>query len=180
MLWERYSHKLVALARRRLPADSRRLTDEDDIVQSVFIALCRGADKGRLQALASRDDLWWFLLTLTRRKIVSRMRTDAAQKRGGGHMVSAAGPGPSGGTGLGDRFEELVSDDPTPEFLVMLDEEHQRLLRLLRDDQLRCVAVWRIEGYSIDEIAAKLQIAPRSVARKLDLIRNTWASEVGR
>ena len=66
---------------------------------------------------------------------------------------------------LAHRYEYHQNGILSRAEIVMLDEEHQRLLRLLRDDQLRCVAVWRIEGYSIDEIAAKLQIAPRSVAR---------------
>ena len=33
-------------------------------------------------------------------------------------------------------------------------------------------------GRSIDEIADAVQIAPRSVKRKLSLIRDTWAKEV--
>jgi DNA-directed RNA polymerase specialized sigma24 family protein len=163
------------------------MTDEDDIAQSVFIALCHGADAGRLQSLASRDDLWWFLLAVTRQKIISHLRCDAALKRGSGRVETVGSfeafcdeDAELDEDGVRGRFHALVSNEPTPDFLVMLEEEHQRLLNLLRDDQLRSVAVWRIEGYSTDEIAAKLQIAPRSVTRKLNLIRRTWANEVGK
>jgi len=60
---------------------------------------------------------------------------------------------------------------------VMLDEEHQRLLSLLRDERLRQVAISRIEGRTVAEIARDLGLCARSIERKLRLIRNTWASE---
>jgi DNA-directed RNA polymerase specialized sigma24 family protein len=36
-----------------------------------------------------------------------------------------------------------------------------------------------MEGYSVEEIAAKLGCAPRSVKRRLRLIRSIWKEEVG-
>jgi DNA-directed RNA polymerase specialized sigma24 family protein len=146
----------------------------------VFTALCHGADVGRLQGLANRDELWWFLLAVTKQKIVDHVRSETAQKRGGGRAQTSGGDrGPADESDVVRRFRELVSHEPTPDFLVMLEEEHRRLLDLLRDDQLRSIAAWRVEGYSVEEIAARLRIAPRSVTRKLALIRKTWANEVG-
>jgi RNA polymerase sigma factor (sigma-70 family) len=179
LLWERYSRKLRAMARRKLPPGLRRVTDEDDIAQSVFAALFEGADVGRLERLANRDELWWFLLAATRHKIVDHVRSAGARKRGGegAQNLSEAGTGPLSGQ---RRFHEIVSDEPTPEFVATLEDEQRRLLGLLRDDQLRDIAARRIEGYSVEEIAARLGISPRSVTRKLALIRNTWANEVER
>jgi hypothetical protein len=34
-----------------------------------------------------------------------------------------------------------------------------------------------MEGYTVEEIAEKLNIAPRSVKRKLSLIRAIWENE---
>lgn len=178
LLWERYANKLLATARRKLPIRMRRITDEDDIAQSVFTALCNGADDGRLNRLANRDDLWWYLLATTRRKIVSRVRCETTLKRGGGRVYAGGEIEHTDESNVQSRFQELVSGEPTAEFVLMLEEEHQRLLGLLRDEQMRKIASWRIEGYSVDEIAARLQIAPRSVTRKLTLIRKTWANEV--
>ena len=62
-------------------------------------------------------------------------------------------------------------------FAAELTEEYRRLLGQLGDAELESVAVWRLEGYSVDEIASKLGCAPRSVKRKLQLIRNLWSSE---
>lgn len=180
LLWERYSRKLRAMARRKLPPGLRRVTDEDDIAQSVFAALFEGADVGRLERLANRDELWWFLLAATRHKIVDHVRSEGAQKRGGEGAHNRSQEGEAGGPSGQRRFQEIVSDEPTPEFVATLEDEQRRLLGLLRDDQLRDIAARRIEGYSVEEIAARLGISPRSVTRKLALIRNTWANEVER
>ena len=55
-----------------------------------------------------------------------------------------------------------------------------RLLGKLRDETLRQVALWRLEGFTTEEIADHLQCSVRSVARKLELIRRTWLSETER
>jgi DNA-directed RNA polymerase specialized sigma24 family protein len=57
-------------------------------------------------------------------------------------------------------------------------EEYERLLDRLDDDVLRSVAVWKLEGYTNKEVAAKLGRAPATVERKLRLIRDTWEKEV--
>jgi DNA-directed RNA polymerase specialized sigma24 family protein len=38
--------------------------------------------------------------------------------------------------------------------------------------------LWKIEGYTNEEIAAKLGCVPRTVQSKLQLIRDTWTEEV--
>lgn len=177
-LWERYFQRLVDLAREKLPRICRRGADEDDVAQSVFIALCNGAETGRLEQLANRDDLWWFLLAATRQKIVDHVRAETAQKRDAGRVQSINQLRRGLGAAGAPRLEDILSSEPSPELIAMLEDEQRRLLGLLRDDQLRQVATLRIEGYAIDEIAERVGIAPRSVKRKLNLIRNTWANEV--
>ena len=62
----------------------------------------------------------------------------------------------------------------------MVQEECDRLLDRLSDETLRNVALWRLEGFSNDEIAGKLDMTTRSVERKLNRIRQLWSDEVGR
>ncbi|WP_246196367.1 ECF-type sigma factor [Aquisphaera giovannonii] len=52
------------------------------------------------------------------------------------------------------------------------------LLGRLGDDQLRRIALDRMEGYTTDEIAERLGCARRTVARRLDLICQIWTREV--
>jgi DNA-directed RNA polymerase specialized sigma24 family protein len=61
-----------------------------------------------------------------------------------------------------------------------MNERQQQLLNLLRNDVLRHIALWRMEGYSVDEIAVKLGVAERTVRRKLNLIRGKWLKELER
>ncbi len=178
-LWERYSDRLVERARIRLDHAPRQLADEQDIVNSVFHSLCRGAKAGRFHELQNRDELWWLLLAITRQKIVDHVRRETAQKRGAGFVETEANLAGNGTESMGFRLDQLVGTTPTPDLLAALHEQHDRLLCLLRDDQLRCVATLRIEGYSVQEIADRIGIGKRSVERKLDLIRKRWAEEMG-
>ena len=59
-------------------------------------------------------------------------------------------------------------------------EQCQRLRGLLGDDELRQVALWKMEGYTNDEIADRPGCGPRTVTRKLNVIRKAWlASGIG-
>jgi DNA-directed RNA polymerase specialized sigma24 family protein len=44
----------------------------------------------------------------------------------------------------------------------------------LGNDSLRQVALWKMDGYTVDEIADRMGCARRTIARRLDLIRKTW------
>jgi RNA polymerase sigma factor (sigma-70 family) len=178
-LWAHYSDRLIELARLRLDNSPRQVADEDDIVNSVFLSLCRGAQAGRFGKLQNRDEMWWLLLAITRRKIVDHVRREKAQKRGAGQLETEADLAGRDQSSVAFRLDQLVGSEPTPEFAAMLDEEHDRLLGLLRDNRLRQVAALRIEGYTVQEIAERIDISKRSVERKLDLIRKLWAEELG-
>ena len=62
--------------------------------------------------------------------------------------------------------------------MAELADECQRLLDSLGSAELAQVALWKMEGYANEEIAAKLGCVPRTVERKLRLIRSLWADEV--
>ena len=177
LLWERYAPHLRRLARRRLGGAPIAIADEEDVALSVFKSLCRGARAGRFGTVGNRQELWWLLLAITRKKAVSQLRREAAQKRGGLLWFRSRRADDQHGR---IPIEELISSEPTPDLLVMIDEQRQRLLSLLHNDSLRRIAMWRIEGFSIVEIADRLKIAKRTVERKLHIIRESWARELGR
>src|SRR5271157_3610291 len=155
-LWEGYFRRLVGLARGKLQGLSRRAADEEDVALSAFASFCRGVEGGRFPQLADRDDLWRLLVTITARKALHLARDEHCQKRGGGAVRDEAA--------LGHRDGSAAEDA----------EECQRLLDRLGDADLRTIAVCKMEGYTTEEIAAKLRRAPRTVQRKLDLIRRRW------
>ena len=176
-LWQRYFERLTHVARRRMDAMTRREADEEDVALSVFDVLCRGAAAGRFETLTTRDDLWRLLVAVTAKKVVDRHRYLNRAKRGSGEVRGHSVVGGDNQDLIGG-FDRFDADDPSPEFLAMLDERHQLLLAQLRDDTLRQVALLRMEGYSNQEIAERLQISVRSIERKLRLIREQWSSEL--
>ena len=56
-------------------------------------------------------------------------------------------------------------------------EECRRLLDRLGDNSLRDVAVWKMEGYSNDEIAGRLGCVSRTVERKLRARRRPFGDD---
>ena len=76
-----------------------------------------------------------------------------------------------------DIFARVVSKEPSPEFAAMAAEECRRLFAKLDDDDLRKVALDRMDGYTNDEIAERVGCARRTVARRLEFIRRAWEAE---
>jgi RNA polymerase sigma factor (sigma-70 family) len=176
-LWTRYFERLVRLAKKKLGNSPKRVADEDDIAQNVFHSLCRGAKAGRFSDVSRRDDLWWLLLGITRQKVADYVRKETAQKRGPSQVQTEGGLNPRESQPF--MLDQLLGDEPSPEFLAILNEQNEHLLNLLRDDQLRRIAMWRIEGYTVEEIANLLAVSDRTIERKLRLIRNSWSKELG-
>ncbi len=179
-LWERYFARLVRLAQARL--HTRRgpgaVEDEEDAALSAFDSFCRAATEGRFPRLDDRDDLWRLLVTLTERKAIDQMRRARRQKRGGGRVRTEADLAAGGPDDEPARLDRIAGPQPTPEFAAEFAEEYRRLFEALRDEELRRIAVWKLEGHSVDEIAAKLGCARRTVARRLELIRTLWRAGI--
>jgi DNA-directed RNA polymerase specialized sigma24 family protein len=176
-LWERYFQRLAGLARRKLQGNPRLPADEEDVALSALDSFFRGAADGRYPHLHDRDNLWALLVLITARKARYLVRRESAQKRGGGMVHNEQGlHGPADSTpDLG--LDQVIGREPTPDFAAQVAEECQRLLRSLGDPQLEAIARWRMEGYTVEEIAAKVGYTERSVKRKLRLIRNLWERE---
>jgi DNA-directed RNA polymerase specialized sigma24 family protein len=176
-LWERYFQRLVGLARVKLRGARRAVADEEDVALSAFDSFCRGAERGRFPALGDRNDLWRLLVVITERKAIGLRRHDGRLKRGGGaaHAEPAASDDSAGPAGL----DAVAGPEPTPELAAQVADECRRLLDLLREEGLRSIALWKMEGDTTEEIAARLGCAPRTVERKLRLIRSRWGAEEG-
>src|SRR6185503_15429884 len=121
--------------------------DEEDVALSVFRSIFRGAAEGRFDQISTRDELWWLLLTNTKRKVVDHIRREAAQKRRGQRDQRESKCADGVPASWQFSLDELVGSSPTPDFLAELEEQYARLLEMLRNDQLRKIAILRIEGY---------------------------------
>jgi DNA-directed RNA polymerase specialized sigma24 family protein len=173
-LWERYFPQLVALCQQRLRGHPRRAADEEDVALSVFDSFCQRAATDRFPQLQDRDDLWRLLVVMAARKAINLVQHDHRQRRGGGHVVGEHALPPAGNEADGPGLEQIIGREPTPEFAALVAEEYERLLARLDDSSLRQVAIWKLEGYSNEEIARQLDCSIRTVERKLWVIRKRW------
>ncbi len=179
-LWESYYRRLVGLARKKLRDLPRREVDEEDIALSAFDSFCRGLEQGRFPSLQNRDDLWHLLVVITVRKAADLLTSRRRQRRGGGKVrgeSAFAGPADVGADARG--IEQVVGTEPSPEFAVAVAEQCEILLRSLPQEQLRSIAVWKMEGYTNQQIADQVRCSLATVERKLVLIRATWKDQLG-
>jgi DNA-directed RNA polymerase specialized sigma24 family protein len=160
-LWQRYFHRLVQLARSRLQNLRRGAADEEDVALNAFDSFCRGAEQGRFELLLDRNDLWRLLAVLTVRKAIDLRRREKEP------------PAPE------HDFEQVLSREPTPEKVSEMADECRRLFDLLGDPGLRSIALWKMDGDTNEEIAARLGCVVRTVERRLAVIRSIWEAEVG-
>jgi len=174
-LWERYFQRLVRVAAKRLPTNLRRSGDEEDIAISAFHSFVAGIRRDQYPDLSGPENLWGLLMTLTGRKVNAHLRFQTRQKRGGGTVrgesvfMDVAGESSRGGIGA------VSGQGVAPDLHAELAEACESLLNELADDQLRQIAVMRMDGYLVDEIAQALQLSKRAVERRLQLIRRCWA-----
>jgi RNA polymerase sigma factor (sigma-70 family) len=191
-LWELYFRRMVGMAREKLKGMPKRVADEEDVALSAFHSFCQGAEGGRFTQLVDRENLWPLLVSITAHKAIDLIRYHNRQKRGGtGQSASDSSPGmasskddsqsvtgksPAGSSKV--EFEEIISQEPTPEFAAQIADEFNSLLARLEDQTLQSVALWKLEGYTNEEIAGKLGCVPRTVERKLQLIRTLWQRSI--
>ncbi|HKI36771.1 MAG TPA: ECF-type sigma factor [Gemmataceae bacterium] len=166
-LWARYFSALMELARKRLPGNARRAADEEDIALSALDSFCRGEAAGRFPFLEDRDALWRLLATITLRKVSDVIEREGRKKRGSGRAPAGAG-----------ALDELLAHEPSPDMAAELADDLRHLIERLDDDKLRQLASLKIQGHTEEEMAVELGVSPRTVRRKLELIRRMWEREV--
>jgi DNA-directed RNA polymerase specialized sigma24 family protein len=171
LLWLRYYPRLVGLARKKLQGRPRTIADEEDAALSAFDSFCRRAEQRKFPDLKDRDGLWALLVLITARKAADLLKYHGRDKRGGVQVHGeSALPLVEGATGPAG-FDSLEGAGPTPEEAALLAEEVETLLAQLRDPVLRQVAVWKLEGYTNAEIAAKQACSVPTIERRLSVIR---------
>jgi DNA-directed RNA polymerase specialized sigma24 family protein len=157
-LWERYFARLVRHARARFIP--RGYVDGEDIALSAFDSFCHAVECGRFPQLSDRNDLWGVLLLITSRKISKVIRGEQAEINGGtyGHEGMSA-------------IEKVRGREPSPDFAAEVAETFHALMESLGDDALRHIAIWKMEGFTNEEIAVRMGCSLKTVSNKLKLVR---------
>jgi len=167
-LWSRYYERLVLLARRRLGPMHHGVCDEEDVAAEAMQSFFRRARDGNFPALENRVDLWRLLASITRRKAISQLRHDRRRKR-----LASEGNVQLGSEVVSDELHQRGENAWLPEDHVSFQETLTRLLNSL-SPELRDIAVRRLQGYTVVEIAAHIGRSVPTVERRLRLIREHW------
>ena len=149
-LFREYEPYLRMVVRRHLPAALRPKFDSVDVVQSVWVHVCKGIRSVAWQ-FSSRDHLRALLVTVTRRRIVSRFRH---------HKVALAKQE------HGECDLELLpaGRQPAPEDSARADELWERMLALCPVAHHESLGLRR-QGFTLEEIAERTGLHEGSVRR---------------
>jgi DNA-directed RNA polymerase specialized sigma24 family protein len=174
-VWDRYFAQVLHLAHRQLLGMRDRSQDAEDVALSTLNALCHAANHGRLANVLDRHDLWQLLTTCTLNRTRNLIRNASRVKRTGEPLPEGVAEKPV-------PLSQLPAAEPTPaEAAQLADELRQIMERLDAEDpsrRLREVALLKLEGYTVEEIARRQQCARKTVALRLSVIRALWRREL--
>jgi RNA polymerase sigma factor (sigma-70 family) len=167
LLWGFLKSRLMSLASTK--TGSTAVYDEEDVAISAFATLCSGIQVGRYDQIDNRENLWSLLAVITINRARKLARNEGRIRRGGNvkqvndsdHILS-----------------QYFSKEPSPEFSTLAKEECRRLLDLLPKQELRVVAILKVDGHTNEEVAEILGCSRRSIQRRLNLIRDIWVNEL--
>jgi len=174
VLCDRYFERLSDLAGLRLSATAVRHADGEDVANDAFHRFFEAARRQGFDKLKNRDDLWKILCSIATRIVVDEIRSELAQKRGGGQVRREADLARNDGE-QAFRLDEVADLQPEPDMVVALADDVAAFLDRLGDDDLRMILELRSIGCSEKEIAKKTGLSLRSVQRRFSHVRELFA-----
>jgi DNA-directed RNA polymerase specialized sigma24 family protein len=173
-LWEHYFKQVLRLARRQLAGRALPpAVDEEDVAVSVLGELFVKLQQGGYRDLGHRDELWQLLVVITVRQAALVARRENTQKRGRGRVKLESDLIASGRF----RLDDLIGHDMSDTLQELMSEQCRVLIEALQDSELEKIALWKLAGYTNDEIGKKLDCSRATIQRKLRLIREIWEVE---
>jgi RNA polymerase sigma-70 factor (ECF subfamily) len=167
-LFESYADRLLPLVRRRLNQRLASRIDPEDVLQSVFRTFFQRAKQGEF-SFQHQDDLAKLLVRITIHKTLKQVAFHQAAQR---DPRLELGHSPK----VQDRMQDLLDHEPTPDVAAAFVDQLEHFLARLRPEE-RQVLELRLQGYSNQEITAKLGTYDRKIRRILERIRGLAEQE---
>lgn len=170
-IWIHFFPRLLGLAKATMAGQRQTAYDPLDAVASALATFWKRAQRGEFGERKDRDELWNLLATITKRKALKAMEREQRLKRGGRcarySLEEAAGA---------ENFElqRVLERVPAQEFDVWCGD----LFELLPDERLRSIALLRLLGHTIQEIADLQGSSLSAVERKMRRVRIIWRKAV--
>jgi DNA-directed RNA polymerase specialized sigma24 family protein len=188
-LWLRHRKSMIARATRlivHLRIDETDY-DADEAVDNAILRICSPANRGKLGAAQESSQLLKLFFAILKREILAAKDRTKSLKQGGGGLSRLA---PDGEPHDAPTWAEVPPRDgflrrdieldqvPSPRAPVggdVIEEDcFEAFLEHLDSPLLRTIASMRRQGYHRDEIADRLHLAPRTIQRKLAIIRSVF------
>ncbi len=161
--FERYTRRLIGLARAHLDVRLQHKIEPEDVVQSAYRSFfVRYGDE--IKEEEGLEGLWPLLTLITIRKCADRVRYYQAERRNISREASAPSPD------LPQPWQEAAGREPTPEHAAVLAETLENLLSGLDEDD-RPIIELSLQGFSTPEVSERLGRAERSVRRVRERVR---------
>jgi RNA polymerase sigma-70 factor (ECF subfamily) len=161
-IFDRYTLRLMAIARQRISAQLARRIDPEDVVQSVYRSFFRQARSSTVEPEVGR--LWNLLAGITVKKVLGQVEFHTAGKR----TMRAEQPMPAG-SAVFAMSEEFIDREPSPAEAAALNDEVERLLSSC-DAEERQIWELRLQGEDLEAIAVRVKKSTRTVRRVLTRI----------
>jgi RNA polymerase sigma-70 factor (ECF subfamily) len=157
-VFNRFAHRLIALARTRLDGLIRNKVDPADILQSVFRSFFLHHAEEAFD-LGGWESLWGLLTTLTVRKCGRKQRFFRQERRDVRREV-----------GLGVAERQLDPQPSAEQALILAETIEQVLAR--HDERDRQIIVLALQGHDTVAISEQAGCTQRTVQRVLERLRS--------
>jgi len=165
-IFEVYTGRLIRQAQAWMSGRLQAKGDPEDIVQSVYRSFFRRQRAGQFR-FDHAGGLWSLLALMTARKC----------KRWNEHFKTARRDGrreryiPALQSDESTLAWEAPGADPTPYEVAAVADLVERVMRSLQTDTQRQILKLRLQGYSYQEIGAKVERSEQTVSRVLTTVR---------
>jgi RNA polymerase sigma factor (sigma-70 family) len=160
--WDLFFPRLVRVANKIL----RSHEDAEDAAQEALVKFWAKATKEKASPEMHRYELWGFLSKVTVRQALDFLKHRSRKKRGGGKVYNESDLGAILGQDAWD-MDCLIGELSFHTFDMVIEE----LLGVL-SEQTQSILVWKMMGFTQEEIAKNLGCSERHVRRTMQRIRD--------
>jgi len=163
IIFDRFVHRLTALASRQLDIRFRAKAEPEDVVQSVYRSFFLRDERSPFE-LADWDSLWSLLATITVHKCLDKRSYWLAARRDVGRELGQRRDGTDA------ELWNAIDRGPTPLQASVLTDILESVL-VAFPPKHRVLAEMSFQGYTAVEIASRCDCSERTVARVVARIK---------
>lgn len=160
ILFNFYIERLRGYVVARLSHRDRGEGIEDDLSSEIMNCLWFDLSGGRFLNVIDREELWFAIMRIAKSRIIDRRRYVGRMRRAIIKTISWS-------TGINAETRSEID-----QFIVF--DAWKLFTESLEDQQLKELVRMKMDGLTSDTAAEQLGLVPRTVQRKLKIIRELW------